>query len=370
MRVAVFGRFRFKSANGVDRTVEGHLRQLVRREHHVTLVTYEKPSVEAEQVLSELGVSVVVMPSNFLLSCIACIGLRGSYDLVCMHSVFTYRNWVVPLFLECPWIVTPNGGYSPGQLAFKRPRLKKLALFLFEKRLLNKALAVHVLSKAEAKQVIEVAPSAVVVMAPNGCDVATRDAMPLAPFNGEARFLFVGRVAWMHKGLDLLVNGLLKIPEELAWRLDVVGPYFQGQKDYLIGCLGGSYAGRRVFFHGAVYGDDRDKFLDECHIFVHTSRWEGMPFAVVEALLAGRPVIVTEGTNMADMVIKYNAGWVVSGNDVEAALLSAISTSWDEIRRKGLNARKLAAEELNWNSIGAHLFGEIENKLFKLNGIC
>ena len=60
---------------------------------------------------------------------------------------------------------------------------------------------------------------------------------------------------------------------------------------------------------GQIYGEDKYKVLDSSDIMVLTSRSEGMPMVVLEALSFGCPCIVSEATNMAT-IVKDKAGWV------------------------------------------------------------
>jgi glycosyltransferase involved in cell wall biosynthesis len=63
-----------------------------------------------------------------------------------------------------------------------------------------------------------------------------------------------------------------------------------------------------------VFGREKEALLDSAFVFVHTSRWEGMPFAVIEALATGCPVLVTPATNLGDYVEGFGAGVVVDGS--------------------------------------------------------
>ena len=49
--------------------------------------------------------------------------------------------------------------------------------------------------------------------------------------------------------------------------------------------------------------------------FIHTSRFEGFPMALLEAAGLGLPLIVSEGTNFGNYVKKFNSGLVMSKNN-------------------------------------------------------
>ena len=87
---------------------------------------------------------------------------------------------------------------------------------------------------------------------------------------------------------------------------------------------------------------------------MHLSRWEGLPLAVVEAMAAQLPVVVTAATNVGDLVATYGAGWVVDG-DPAAALRSIFNASPHERRSRGSAALRLVRMELSWSRAAADI---------------
>lgn len=361
MKIAIHARFKLASSNGVDRTIEGHIRHFSGAGHQVTLLTFKKPNNEALSVLKGLGVDYVVLPT-FLPSLVLKLWVvRSKFDLLWLHSVFTPFNWVVFLTLGCPWITTPNGGYSPGQIAYKRPRIKALALKLIERRMLGEALFMHVLSKNERDQVNLIAPDATCVIAPNGCSPPS--GAPSLQNIDLFHFLFIGRLAWMHKGLDLTLEALKQCKTTTDWRFDIVGAGTEKEIKYLTNIISGTPTADRVIFHGALYGKGKEDHLKRANVFVHTSRWEGMPFSVIEALSQGIPVLVTPGTNMADLIKKYDAGWIAQEDEIAETIKVILEASESELSIKGGNAQELVREELAWNKIGSALLEAVDQNL-------
>ena len=80
---------------------------------------------------------------------------------------------------------------------------------------------------------------------------------------------------------------------------------------------------------GPVYGEEKQKQLAKCDYFIHTSRYEGMPMAVLEALSYGIPCIVTTETNMEDIISGSNGGFVSQCNidAVKEAIVKAIANN-------------------------------------------
>lgn len=102
----------------------------------------------------------------------------------------------------------------------------------------------------------------------------------------------------------------------------------------------------------AIFNDDKHLILLNTDIFIATSRFEGHPMAVIEAMAYGIPCILTEGTNMLDKLIQYDAGWSTELNteDISRTILSAIDDD-KTILKKGCNARRLAEENYTWDRV-------------------
>lgn len=92
-----------------------------------------------------------------------------------------------------------------------------------------------------------------------------------------------------------------------------------------------------------------------------TSRFEGMPMSLIEAMSYGLPCLITEGTNMREVVSEYKAGWTADTNSksVSQALMNMLKDIpvFDE---KSKNAWKLSTQ-YNWDSIAKSTHIQYEN---------
>jgi glycosyltransferase involved in cell wall biosynthesis len=146
------------------------------------------------------------------------------------------------------------------------------------------------------------------------------------------RVIAVGRYA-RQKGLDLLVDAFARIlPVVPDWELVIVGegPERKNLQEQLTqrGCAG------RVFLSGAV-GNIADWYA-AADLFVLSSRWEGFPNSLLEALAHGLPVVAADClTGPRSLVREGIDGVLVPPNDAAslAAAMERLMTD-DEMRRK------------------------------------
>jgi glycosyltransferase involved in cell wall biosynthesis len=172
--------------------------------------------------------------------------------------------------------------------------------------------------------------------------------------------LFLGRLATDHKGLDLLLEGLQNMVAMSGVANAVIvlaGPDCRGNAAALAGMSQRLGLEGNLRFEGPVYGTDKLRLIAGARFFIHTSRWEGLPLGVLEAMALKRPVLITPETNLAPFVTEAGAGWVTSGSprEIGHALLQAFSISNDALDQIGHRAQKLVREEFSWSAIAKNM---------------
>ncbi len=104
-------------------------------------------------------------------------------------------------------------------------------------------------------------------------------------------FLAVGRFSPGHKGFDLLIQafGLFAKKNE-EWCLDIVGD--GPEKNQLQRMIDERELNNRINIH--PFTNEIQKYYSSASIFVLSSRWEGMPLVLVEAMAHGLPIIASD----------------------------------------------------------------------------
>ncbi|MGH2110165.1 glycosyltransferase [Aerococcus urinaeequi] len=80
-----------------------------------------------------------------------------------------------------------------------------------------------------------------------------------------------------------------------------------------------------VKFLGPQYKEDKEEILRNSNIMILTSRSEGFPMSVLEALAFGNPCIVTRGTNVMDLIENNQLGWGTEPENIGETIENAVS---------------------------------------------
>lgn len=270
--------------------------------------------------------------------------------VVHIHGGFIPRFYAASRFLRrqrIPYVLTPHGCYNT--VAMQKSGLaKRLYVQLFEQRFLADAAVVHCLGKSEVAGLNALGSGAKTALIPYGY-ATTGDAPAGTPSGFTVGFC--GRIDLAHKGLDRLVSGFANfqkvVPDAKLWIIGD-GPQ-RGELEQQVGQLGLASA---VTFWGSRFGEEKLDLLRQCAVFVHASRYEGLPVAVLEAASLGIPCLVSEATNVGDAVRAFDAGYVAQTGEAPevtkglSVLYQRLLTDQAGVIRR--NARRMVRDEYNW----------------------
>ena len=364
---------------GVVRAVEGMAQALVAKGHQVTVLTTDAldQTTAYEGTLDDFldGVRVIRCPN-------VSPALRGklnlstprqmrqiaqsvlpTVDVLHIHEFRTVENLLVtPVAhdLNKPIVLSPHGTVN---LSTGRSRLK-----VGWDKLLSASVALridHVIALVEPElddvQTLwqnfgrRQIPTQFSII-PNG--IHLDDFLSLPPADdfrakyglGDApTVLFMGRLQ-ARKGVDVLVKAF-QLADVKDSRLLIVGPD-EGMLDVLRSLAEGD---DRICITGYLGGEERLKALSASDIFALPAVGEGLSMAVLEAMGAGLPVILSQGCNMSD-VEPNGAGYVVDiSPDAIADKLRILLTDANLRQEMGGASRQLIAQKYTWEKVASKL---------------
>lgn len=165
--------------------------------------------------------------------------------------------------------------------------------------------------------------------------------------DGTVQAAFVGRLEPEHKGLDLLFRSLA----DDRWKsrnliLNVYGNGRSGESVRRMAAMLG--LNEQVRFHG--YVQDVQSVWKQNQLLILPSRHEGLPLAVIEAMMCGRPCLVTNISGCPEHVIDGENGFIAAGPTVDA-VSETLDRAW--------HARS------QWETMGHSAYNHIRSRIVK-----
>ena len=186
---------------------------------------------------------------------------------------------------------------------------------------------------------------------PLPADVLERD--PSEPSLQHKEILAVARLV-PQKGLDLLIRGFAALPATVrdGWRLTLVGD--GPERETLEQLVTREGLGDSVVFEG--FRSDPFTFMDRASIFALPSRFEGMPNALLEAMAAGLPSVVSDASpGPLEMVSDGEHGLVVPTENHRAFAEALQRLMGDpDLRVRCGEAARTKLRNLDWPVVEPH----------------
>lgn len=232
-------------------------------------------------------------------------------DLVIIHTIFflQYVKVVRALCkLNIPFAIEPHGSF--GKMALHKSHLKKvLALHTLFRPFIHKSAAFIYTNQAEKQDSIIHKDLELVI--PNGVSEANISFTPQEHLLSYPIpvFYYLGRYKIHHKGLDYLMKALKILNdqrESICVRFYGMGD--NDEMDFMNKWIS-VFDFIDVKEMGTLYGEEKKNVLSRPYVLLLTSRYEGSPITVLDALTYGNPCLVTPGTNVADEIEQNKIGW-------------------------------------------------------------
>ena len=280
-------------------------------------------------------------------------------DIVVFHECYRMDYLAISKNLtknKIPYVDMPHG--ELGKDAQKKKRLKKeIANILLFNRFTKNAVAIQCLSEKELRDT-HFGKNKILVT--NGVSIPN---MCKRNYNiDRVQFVYIGRLDAFHKGLDLMIEAAALIKDKMISanaRIDIYGPDLHGRYDHIKELIAHADMEDVVKLHHEITGKQKEQILLDSDIFIQTSRFEGMPLGVLEALSYGIPCLVTEGTNLGEAISKHSAGWNggQDSNEISEAIVNAIDSK-ECYLTYGSNGREFVEKYYAWPSIASRAISE------------
>ena len=274
------------------------------------------------------------------------------------QTIFHFHSGFIPEFYflskdlknkNFRWIISPHGAYILNK-KIKGYYIKCIYKLLFENSIIKNSAAMHAFSNSDYNSLKSTISEKKIIYIPNGVN---SDENFKTTYNTDdiLNISYCGRLEIKHKGLDLLLKSIKLIADKkISVFLDIIGD----GRDYkklknLANKLG---IEKKIKFHNKKIGKEKNNILKKSDIFVHTSRWDGIPSAVLEAANLAIPVMVSKATNLEKYILNSNSGYIIDKLNEEIISSLFIKIIKDkksgELKHKGVRARKMTLENFSW----------------------
>ena len=288
------------------------------------------------------------------------------FDLAHIHALFSPVSTaaaMVARYRHLPYLLRPLGTLDPADLRKKR-RLKQVYAALWERPNLAGAHGLHFTSEQEAKISERFGVTTRDLVVPLGVKPFQPQSDPwrvLAPLflpQDKPLVLFMSRID-PKKGLDLLLPALAQLAQAGRPFHGVLAgsnpqePQYVQQIQQQVQQLG---LADQVTFTGFVSGETKEALLQVADLFVLPSYYENFGIAVAEAMVAGKPVVISDQVHIWPAVQQADAGWVCpcDATALHGALDAALGDP-AEGQRRGLLGQAYALQYYSWRAIAQQM---------------
>ncbi|EEZ1117939.1 glycosyltransferase [Escherichia coli] len=270
---------------------------------------------------------------------------------VVFHSIYSHKTAIIYLFVrlfKIRYCIFPHSSLTIESQ--KKSKIRKTFFkYLLLDRMINNSSYINFLNNEEVlnsyinKHTYEIVG--------NGVDLGIR-------CKKENYISFLGRYDIIHKGIDVLLEALVISSNEIRNKsykvifrgvcekrsdLEKIKKYITENKIDDFVDIGGPL----------TEISEKNEFLAKSKYYILTSRYEGLPITVLEALSNGTPVIITPGTNTTKIVTNNNLGYSaqMDPNSIAENIIKAINLNDREYLTISTECYNYAKKYLNWDNI-------------------
>lgn len=277
----------------------------------------------------------------------------GQIDIFHIQGLWRYIGVGATKYAQkyhIPYIVTLRGMLYPQALA-SSAMIKKISLFLYQRRILQQAACIQVTCNEEMMHYRTLGFTNPVAIIPNPIDLSTYIEKSI-PSKSQFKIGYLGRI---HPRKRI---------ERLIYAMDALRTKLQNAELIIIGSGDDTYEKflkaevkrlniKNVIFTGFLTGNEKDKVITDLSLLVVPSDFENFGNIVTEALIRGVPVIASKGMPWQELET-YQCGWWIN-NDQESinqTIWRAYDVGEDVRIQMGMNGKQLMKDKYSIDVIG------------------
>lgn len=287
------------------------------------------------------------------------------YDVIHIHGIWHFGS-LAPFLIknEVPKVITIHGLLDNWALRHSQWK-KKLVSMLYQKKILARADLIQVNNTDEVADVsryLGYQPENLVVI-PNGMRMDEFSQLPpKGMFRAEhgisstaPMVLFMGRLN-IKKGLDLLLPAFTRYASSNPEAVLILAGPDDGYQEIAETFLEEHSLGDRVRLVGMLTDSVKKAALADADLFVLPSYSEGFSIAVLEAMAAGVPALVSDRVGFGEYIRQYEAAYLtpLTTDGVQAGLQTMLDDGTLR-QRMQQNAKRMLQENFTISRVARKL---------------
>ena len=279
------------------------------------------------------------------------------------YAALRYRNRHPGTIL----IIEPHGMLDPWAIHNSGWK-KKIVGYLFEYKNLRNADCIHALCQSEYESIRSFGLKNPVAIIPNGVNLP-KD-LKFNRSQNRKILLYIGRIH-PKKGIKELILGIVMIKKFnpfllKSWDIHIAGWDQNGYINELKRLVEINHLVDNIKFVGPLYGEAKERALNQANAFILPSFSEGLPMSVLEAWAHKLPVVMTDYCNLSEG-FDSDAAFRISPNpkSIFNTLQDVFSADNAKLEDIGNNGYNLVKQNFTWDRVATQT---IELYKYLLNG--
>jgi glycosyltransferase involved in cell wall biosynthesis len=242
----------------------------------------------------------------------ACYSLADDPELV--HLLFRYDT---PFLINNQVNIEYSKPINENEASIIRKAYERADRVLFVSERNIRTAQRHLLSRIENQEIIR-----------NTVNLSDTSIIDFPSDNSTVKFAIVANLLVNHKGHDILLDILRSAKwQARSWKLDIYGS--GNDEKYITSLITFYDLGDRVKLCGRT--NDIRKVWEENHALLMPSLNEGIPLALVEAMICGRPVVVTDVGGNSEWISDSENGYIAEGANI-MSFDRAMERAWNDMK--------------------------------------
>jgi glycosyltransferase involved in cell wall biosynthesis len=375
MRICQITSAAFPPEEGIGNYVYGLSTQLIKKGHHVTIITRGSRKTPELEHLGNIEILrapfLPVYPFYMKLHKIFLNSLfkahEQNFDIVHIHSPLT-----PPLQTSLPIIATIHTPMKTDtEASFNETKNLRTIIWKLSGTFISYPLEVALIKRADLITVVArsvanelqdypIGQKDIIVMG-NGIDSTMFT--PIQHNSSEKYILFTGRLSY-RKGLFDLIESAQYVcahHPEISFYITGSGILSEKLKER-ISELGLT---QHFKFLGFVTREELIRLYQHATLYVLPSHYEGLPTVLLEAMACGLPVVATAVSGNLDVITDQKNGLLIPPKAPQQLAEAITNVLDDENLRKtlGANARKTIEQHYTWDKISDHFLTQYQSLL-------